>query len=430
MNSARSLVAVLVTSVLLTLVTWVGAVASPAGAAGVADTTGTGGASPAGTMSGDASSIWSVEATVNQKPRQVNNSYFLGVSASGPDEAWAVGTYGDKNALDHPLAEHLNGTAWSIVPVPQPTGQQATFEAVDDLGPDDAWAVGTSFSGGAGATPGGSTLIEYWNGTAWTIVPSPNAVPVVNGNSNILDAVAASGPDDIWTAGWYLNNDADILTMLFEHWNGTSWSLVSSPIAEGAIVTSLTAINSDDVWAVGSYGDDGNMSAHWNGKKWAIVTAPNVTSVGEVAQNELTAVSSDGTKDVWASGYVFNVNDKNFAEPFVLHWTGSRWSLTMTPNVGSEGSRLRGIDVVSPTDLWAVGQEQKDNGSILTLTEQYDGSTWRIVSSPDPGMLGKLVNNSLSAVAGAGGGNLFAVGADEVNGQCCLRTLAIGTSHA
>jgi hypothetical protein len=428
-NSARGSVAALVTSVMLTSVTLVGALASAADADGVANAAGTGSAWTARYSMDAARSIWSVEATVNRKPRQVNDSYLAGVSASGPDAAWAVGTYGDHNALDHPLAEHWNGTTWSVAPVPQPTGQQATFEGVDELGPDDAWAVGTGFSGGAGATPGGSTLIEQWNGTAWTIVPSPNAVPVVNGNSNTLDAIAGTGPDDIWAAGWYLNNDADILTMLFEHWNGTSWSLVTSPIVEDAIVTSLTAISSDDVWAVGSYGDDGNMSAHWNGKKWAVVSTPNVSSAGEVAQNELTAVSSGGTKDVWASGYVFNVNDKNVAEPFVLHWTGTRWLLTMIPNVGSEGSRLRGIDLISPTDVWAVGQEQKNNGSILTLTEQYNGSTWRILSSPDPGMLGKLVDNSLSAVAGPGGGSLFAVGADEVNGQCCLRTLAIGTSH-
>lgn len=137
-NSARSFVTVLVTSVMLTLVTWIGAVASPAGAAGVADTVSTGGASLGRATTDDASSIWSVEATVSQKPKQVNNSYFGSVSASGPDEAWAVGIYGDENALDHPLAEHWNGTCWSIVPVPQPTGQRATFDAVDDLSPDDA----------------------------------------------------------------------------------------------------------------------------------------------------------------------------------------------------------------------------------------------------------------------------------------------------
>jgi hypothetical protein len=401
------------------MVSVLGAVASPAGAA------------PArtGETTSTTTSIWTVETTVNQKPTQVNNSYFNGVSASGATEAWAVGIYMDGHALDHPLAEQWNGSTWSLGQVPQPAGQQATFNAVDDLGPDDTWAVGTSWTGGVGSTPGGNTLIEQWNGTAWTIVPSPNAVPVINGNSNTLDAISGTGPDDIWAAGWYLNNDANILTMLFEHWDGTSWSIVPTPIVQDALVMSLTALSSNNVWAVGSFADQTTMSAHWNGTKWTLVKTPNVTTGGSLAQDELTGVSSDSSQDVWASGYQFNVNDANFAVPFVMHWNGTAWTITMTPNLGSEGSRLRGIDVVSSTDIWGVGQEQLNNGSILTLTEQFNGSTWTIVPSPSPGMNGKLINSSLSSVASGGGGNLFATGAQETTGQCCLRTLALGTSQ-
>jgi hypothetical protein len=56
---------------------------------------------------------------------------------------------------------------------------------------------------------------------------------------------------------------------------------------------------------------------------------------------------------------------------------------------------------LSATAGWSVGQEQKDNGSILSLTEQFNWSKWAVVSSPDPGMPGKLVDNSLSSVASA-----------------------------
>jgi len=90
---------------------------------------------------------------------------------------------------------------------------------------------------------------------------------------------------------------------------------------------------------------------------------------------------------------------------------------------------LNAIQALSPTDVWAVGQTQRNNGSILSLTEQYNGSSWKVSPSPDPGMIGKLVDNSLDSVGTAGGTNLFAVGADEMTGQCCLRTLAMGTSQ-
>jgi len=57
-----------------------------------------------------------------------------------------------------------------------------------------------------------------------------------------------------------------------------------------------------------------------------------------------------------------------------------------------------------------------------TLTEQFKGSTWSVVRSPSPGLLGV---DTLDGVAGAGGTQLFTIGSDEQSGQCCLRTLAL-----
>ncbi len=379
-------------------------------------------------------SIWSVETTVDPKPTQVNDTAFEAVSASGPGEGWAVGIYADKKAMDHPLAEHWGGTSWSLVTVPQPTGEQAVFHGVDDLGSDDAWAVGTSFSGGAGATAAGLTLIEHWNGKAWSIVPSPNPAKGVTGDTDVLEAISGTGPDDIWAAGWDDNEETGTIALLFEHWNGTAWIAVTSPTPDGSFQFALgvTAISSDDVWAVGLNDNavSGTLAVNWNGTDWSIKSTPGIEA-GRESQNELTGVSGTGPDDVWASGFVDNVNDQNLRDPYVLHWNGKRWALTKVPNPNSneEGSLLNSIQALSPTDAWAVGQTQENNGAILSLTEQYNGSSWAVARSPDPGMNGKLVDNSLDSLGTAGGSNLFAVGADEMDGQCCLRTLAIGTSQ-
>jgi hypothetical protein len=384
-----------------------------------------GAAVPAGASG---TSIWSVQTTVNPEATQVNNSFFTAVSASGPDEAWAVGTYEDKNALEHPLAEHWNGTAWTRMSLPVPTGQQATLGGVDDLGPDNTWAVGLS-TGSAGQL----TLIEHWNGKTWSIVPSPSPSTGVPGDSNTLDAIGGTGADNLWAAGWDTNEDTDTLALLFEEWNGTTWTAAPSPTPGGSfqIANAITAISPDDVWAAGEDLTDGSatLAAHWNGKKWSIVPTPNITGAGGHAQNRLTGVSAAGPNDVWASGYAYNITDENFSEPYVLHWNGKSWVMSTVPNLGTEGSSLRAIQVLSPKDIWAVGQEQKNNGSIFTLTEQFNGSTWTISPSPDPGMQGKLFNNSLDSIGSAGDGTLFAVGARETTGQCCLRTLALGTSQ-
>jgi hypothetical protein len=89
----------------------------------VATLTGPAGASTA--------SIWKVERTTNPQATKLTDSSLASVSASGPDEAWSVGTFSDHNALDHPLAEHWNGTTWTRVTVPsrppiKPCSRQST----------------------------------------------------------------------------------------------------------------------------------------------------------------------------------------------------------------------------------------------------------------------------------------------------------------
>ena len=351
-------------------------------------------AEAASTVSGPggaaAGSIWKVEATVNPQGMAPNptDSTLTSVSATGPGEAWAAGTFMDQKALDHPLAEHRSGSTWTRVPVPQPAGQQALLNAVDDLSPGNAWAVGTSFSGGVAATPGGPTLIEHWNGTRWSIVPSPNPATGIPGDTDVLTAISGTGPER--PVGRRLGQQcgerhdlAAVRALERHHLDGGH---LPDPAQSAQFATAITAISPGNVWAVGTDETHGSntLSAHWNGTAWSIVPTPNLTHAGN-AQNMLTGVSSDSAGDVWASGLADNVNGQNLRVPYVLHWTGTQWVMTKVPNLGTEGSRLNGIQVLSPTDAWIVGQTQQSNGAILTLTERYNGSAWTIVPSPDPG---------------------------------------------
>jgi hypothetical protein len=353
------------------------------------------------------------------------------VSASGPGEAWAVGTFMNQKALDQPLAEHRNATTWTRVSIPEPAGQQALLNAVDDLSPADAWAVGTSFSGGVEATPAGVTLIEHWNGTNWSIVPSPDPATGIPGDTDVLTAISGTGPDDLWAAGWDTNEATQTIQLLFEHWNGATWTAATSPtpLMSTQFANGITAISPDNVWAVGTNetGNQRTLSAHWNGTAWSIVPTPNLPNAP--SQNLLTGVSADSAGQVWASGFAHNVNHTNLDVPYVLHWTGTRWTMTNVPTVGSDGSLLSGIAVLSPTDAWAVGQTQESNGALRTLAEQFNGSTWTISDTPDPGNNGNLTVNTLQSVGSAGGHNVIAVGTRETPGQSVQRTLAISTTQ-
>ncbi len=81
----------------------------------------------------------------------------MAVSASAATDAWAVG-FSILGRRDHgTLIEHWNGTAWSVNSSLVVTGSAAQLNGVVDLSPANAWAVGLG-SGGA--------LLEHWNGSA------------------------------------------------------------------------------------------------------------------------------------------------------------------------------------------------------------------------------------------------------------------------
>jgi hypothetical protein len=379
------------------------------------------------TAPASAASIWTVVPTPNPGGGQaVSDVTFESVSMAGPTEGWAVGIE-QVGSLRVPLAEHWDGQAWHAVAAAVPSGRQAWFNGVVDLGPTNAWAVGDS-SSPQGSNLAVRTLIEHWNGAAWTIVPSPN--PVVGGASgDELDAITAIGPADLWAAGSVHDDVNQDNVLLFAHFDGTSWKAVHTPSPPGSehFARAITAVASNDVWAVGTVALEETLAAHWNGARWAIVSTPSLHD-GISPLNSLTGVTAVASNDVWASGYEGNVDNQNFMEPYVLHWDGSSWTLTPTPNAGGEGSRLNATVALSPSDVWAVGQTQALNGEIFTLTEKFDGTAWKIVPSPSPGGTNGFRLDSLSSVAGVGASGLVAVGAREIAGQCCLRTLALATN--
>jgi hypothetical protein len=57
-----------------------------------------------------------------------------------------------------------------VVPSANSTATNNTLAAVTVLGARDVWAVGFGTNQGVFQ----STLTEHWDGTAWTLVPSPN----------------------------------------------------------------------------------------------------------------------------------------------------------------------------------------------------------------------------------------------------------------
>ena len=85
--------------------------------------------------------------------------------------------------------------------------------------------------------------------------PSPSfkivTSPTINGTLSAVSAVSAT---DIWAVGSQNTSNEDVAP-LTENFNGTSWSVVAAPTPAGASSADFTAVSalaSNNVWAVGS----------------------------------------------------------------------------------------------------------------------------------------------------------------------------------
>src|SRR5262249_11998123 len=164
------------------------------------------------------------------------------VPARSASDVWTVGTYTDASFNSVTLIEHWNGSSWSIVPSPT-VGADSQLIRVAALAGNDVWAVGYGALGGGGY----QTLIEHWNGTAWSIVSSPD----IGQEGDYLLGIAAVTPGNVWAVGYYTTTTFAYQTLI-EHWNGSTWSIVPSPSnSPNDNLNSVAAIAANDVWAVG-----------------------------------------------------------------------------------------------------------------------------------------------------------------------------------
>ncbi len=321
-----------------------------------------------------------------------------GVAAISASDVWAVGNSGSQASGQVTVIEHWNGTAWSLVANPNPGTIDNTLYAVSAVSSSDVWAVGFQVIT-TGVT---QTLTEHWNGTTWSVVASPDPGSI----NNELFSVAAVSSNDVWAVGFTASSSSAQKTLI-EHWNGTTWSVVKSPSPGpkpvNDVLSSVTAVSSTDVWAVGASSTMGQtLAEHWNGTAWSVVTTPN-PGQGGVFQG-VSAVSSS---DVRAVGY-FTSNGN--IQTLIENWNGTSWQVVTSPNPGLHPS-LWAVTAISATSVWAVGSNGSSTVFDKTLTEHWNGKQWNVVKSPSPG----TNSTQLVAVSAVSAHDVWAVGHADNN---------------
>src|SRR5439155_6975194 len=210
---------------------------------------------------------------------------FQDVAAISANDVWAVGYAVYTFDVERAVIEHWDGNQWSIVPSPRVAAATGnSFMGVTAVAANSVWAVGSS----ARSDGTSQTLVMHWDGSRWSIVPSPNV-----GASGELIRVDAVSANDIWAVGYYAAGAPSEQHMLILHWNGTQWSIVPGPaLSASTFLRGVAAISANDVWAVGSVGSANNesLTLHWNGAQWSRVPSPS---------GWLVDVSAVSANDVW-----------------------------------------------------------------------------------------------------------------------------------
>jgi hypothetical protein len=343
-------------------------------------------------------SAWSV---VSSPDPSTTINYLYGVAAISASDVWAVGDYSVGGSIYRTLIMHWNGSAWSVISSPDPSTGANYLYGVAAISASDVWAVGAYDNGDLN-----QTLILHWNGSAWSVVASPNGLS----SDNRLYGITAVSANDVWAVGYYYTRSVD--RTLMEHWNGDTWSVVSSPNSGTSdrlnTLYGVAAVSASDVWAVGySYyysepyrrSGDQTVTLNWNGNSWSVVPSPDPADRSNYYLRGVAAISAN---DVWAVGYYY---DGNVNQTHTLHWDGSKWSVVATPNGSTSDNALYGVAAVSANDVWAVGYYYNGNVN-QTLTLHWNGSIWSVVSSPNSG----TSYNELHGVAAVSANDVWAVG--------------------
>lgn len=265
--------------------------------------------------------------------------------------------------------------SWHFVSVPA-GATRSWLESAACPAVNDCWAVGVQGSGSEERT-----LIEHFDGTRWSIVSSPDN-PI---GTNKLTGVSCPSLSACWAVG-----EVDKIAgtqVLIENFDGHGWTLVPTPNTDlqSPSLEKVACPSASDCWAVGLYDSAASTGApsglidHYDGQAWTSVTRPMTSSI-----ERLTGVSCSRIDDCWAVGGSLG----NGAQTLLDHLKGSQWTDdSAAPDSATTDYRVFNVTCANPVECEAVGTDDaspsNQSGYSRTLIYRFNGSAWTRVASPN-----------------------------------------------
>jgi hypothetical protein len=312
---------------------------------------------------------WSLQSAPG--PSGPPNATLTGVACPSATFCMVVGT--SDFGFDHlginlvgpiaTFAERWDGSAWTVLPTPA-AGVSPVLVSVSCTSPMFCVAVGSTKSGGRATVgePGGGgrnphALLEMWNGSAWTA----RAVPVGSVAGSTLSGVSCVSTSFCIAVG-----STGLQTAAALRWNGQAWQRLSLPAVKwGPTLTAVSCVATNACTAVGSYdvnkvgvADLRPLAQRWTGTRWNVAKpAPERETFHGKAFNNftwLTAVSCASTTSCLATGLALRTQNIDPQGGFADRWDGHRWSAA-TAGI-ARNSPLNGVSCVAADDCYAAGQ--------------------------------------------------------------------------
>jgi hypothetical protein len=336
-----------------------------------------------------ASAPWTIQASPSAT---LAGGQLESVSCSSSAACTAVGQHLSTSGITVTLAERWDGTAWQKQVTPNPPGDTTPSAAPQLLGvscPTSAFCVAV---GDYQLQFASASLAETWSGGHWTLASFP--VPA-GSDSPELTGVSCTSATFCEAVGSY-TDDSDFNTIpLAAVWNGTTWSLQSTPVlanSAGFTAVSCTSPSFCAAWGGGTPNNPApDIAEQWNGSSWQPQTVPS----GAVTVNSMSCTSASFCEAVGTSA--------------AYKWDGSQWTAQTLPSSVSSAA-ITGVSCATDKRCELVGYGNV-NGNDVGLAAAWNGSKWSSQSTPNPA--GATWVN-LNAVSCASAKSCEAAGISEV----------------
>lgn len=279
------------------------------------------------------------------------------VAGLSPTNVWAVGFSFDCSSDLKPMILHFDGVKWSVAPSPKLlTNSNAALNGIAAVAANNVYAVGYQPASNGAVL----TLVEHFDGRSWSVVDTADV-----SEGDVLTAVTGASANDIWAVGTSTDEPTTSIQTLVEHFDGTQWTVVPSPnpLSKAPlnqnVLTSVTAISANDVTAAGFISDATllhqlTLIEHWDGAQWSVIPSAN-GSTGSGVQNILTGISGFATHDLYAVGFVNDASTGDQPRTLVEHFDGSRWTIIPSPAPGVAQHLNSVFARRGSRQLWAAG---------------------------------------------------------------------------